>query len=217
MTPLHRHQIARLSREGWQRLLDGDWDAEARACLGHWAAQGLPLVVTRQAAEGDGISLGLCVPARWQRRRLALRVTRSEVHFFDEFPRLEKVIAQLPAAARAPARRLETALQSCRAPARVYGSHGWQQLTGLDHVREGSDVDLWIPVDGAEQADAVAAALQAFEAPGCRLDGELVFPGDAAVAWREWQAWRAGRAQALLVKRLRGAAMEVWQPCEAAA
>jgi phosphoribosyl-dephospho-CoA transferase len=27
------------------------------------------------------------------------------------------------------------------------------------------------------------------------------------VAWREWSAWRAGRARRLLVKRLHGAAM----------
>jgi len=215
MTPLHRHQIAWLSRDGWQRLLHGDWDDEARACLWHWAEQRLPVVVTRQAPDDDAIALGLSAPSRWSRRRLALRVARADVLYFDEFPRLDKVVAQLPAAARAPARQLAAALQGCCATARVYGSHGWQQLTGLNHVRDGSDVDLWVGVQDAEQADAVAAALHAFASSSCRLDGELVFPGDAAVAWREWLAWRAGRAKSLLVKRLHGAAMETWEPCEA--
>ena len=208
MTPLHRHQIARLSPAGWRQLLAGDWDAGARDCLRHWADQALPVVVTRQAEpDADVIALGLCAPRRWQRRRLALRVPRADVLYFDEFPRLAQLVMQLPPAARPAARRLASALQACGATARVYGSHGWQFLSGLNHLREGSDLDLWVGVEDVEQADAVAAALEAFSAPALRLDGELVFPGDAAVAWREWLAWREGRSQAVLVKRLHGAAL----------
>jgi phosphoribosyl-dephospho-CoA transferase len=222
MTPLHRHQIAWLSRAGWQHLLDGDWDAEALACLQHWAERRLPVVVTRQPEplDDDAVALGLCAPGRWRHRRLALAATRADVLYFDEFPRLEKVVTQLPSSARGPARQLAAALQACRTTARVYGSHGWQHLTGLDHLRDGSDLDLWVCVNDAEQADAVARALQAFAAPACRLDGELVFNGDSAVAWREWLAWRAGRTPALLVKRLHGAALATadWlEPCEALA
>ncbi|MFG6458747.1 malonate decarboxylase holo-[acyl-carrier-protein] synthase [Roseateles sp. BYS96W] len=210
---LHRHQIAWLSASGWAHLLAGDWDAQARDCLSHWAAHQLPLVVTRQPEVGDaialglGLSLGLCAPQRWGRRRLPLRVARADVLRFDEFPPLGQLVTQLPPAARAPARQLGVALLACGATARVYGSHGWQHLTGLSHVREGSDLDVWVGVAGAAQADAVAAALHAFEAPGCRLDGELVFDGDAAVAWREWLAWRSGRVASLLVKRLHGASL----------
>ena len=223
MTPLHRHQIAWLSRAGWGHLLDGGWDAEARDCLQHWAQRSLPLVVTRQPDE-DGaplIALGLCAPRRWRRRRLALRVAQADVLYFDEFPRLEQLAARLPVGARTPARQLSTALQACGASARVYGSHGWQHLTGLEHVRDGSDLDVWVGVSSSEQADAVAAALDAFAAPTRRLDGELVFPDGTAVAWREWLAWRAGRTQAVLVKRLLGAAMssslEAFGLCEAVA
>jgi phosphoribosyl-dephospho-CoA transferase len=223
MTPLHRHQIAWLSRAGWQRLLDRDWDAEALACLRCWAEQCLPVVVTRQPdpMDDEAIAVGLCAPARWRHRRLALGVARADVLYFDEFPRLEKVVGQLPASARAPARRLATALQARCAVARVYGSHGWQHLTGLEHLRDGSDLDVWICARDPAQADAVAAALDAFASSGCRLDGELVFQADRAVAWREWLAWRSGRVHAVLVKRLQGAAMatsmEAFEPCEAAA
>lgn len=208
MTPLHRHQIARLSPAGWRHLLAGDWDAEARDCLRHWAVQALPVVVTRQSEpDGDVIALGLCAPRRWRRRRLALRVPRADVLYFDEFPRLEQLVTQLPSAARPAARRLAAALQAHGATARVYGSHGWQHLSGLNHLREDSDLDLWVGVADAEQADAVAAALNEFAVPALRLDGELVFPGDAAIAWREWQAWREGHSRALLVKRLHGASL----------
>lgn len=208
MSALHRHQIARLTADGWQRLLDLHWDAEARDCLRHWAERGLPLVVARQQGD-EGIAMGLSAPRDWGHRRIALRVPHAEVLFFDEFPNLAQLVTQLPHSARLPARQLVIALQACGATARVYGSHGWQHLTGLQHVREGSDLDVWVGVGSNAQADAVAAALNAFTAPCRRLDGELVFDGDAAVAWREWLAWRGGHAQALLVKRLHGASMEV--------
>ena len=204
MTPLHRHQIAWLSRQGWQQVLDRPWDAEARDCLQHWVRQRLPVVVTRQPEDDSHVALGLCAPQRWQRRRIALQVALPDVLYFDEFPRLEQLVTQLPGAARVAARRLAAALQASGTTARVYGSHGWRYLTGLNHLRDGSDLDLWVAVRDAEQADTVAAALNDFSAP-TRLDGELVFAGDAAVAWREWLAWREGRVRALLVKRLHGA------------
>ena len=44
MPPLHRHQLAHLSAAGWQEVLAMPWDADASACLQHWAAHALPLV-----------------------------------------------------------------------------------------------------------------------------------------------------------------------------
>ncbi|PPJ40669.1 malonate decarboxylase holo-[acyl-carrier-protein] synthase, partial [Pseudoxanthomonas sp. KAs_5_3] len=80
-------------------------------------------------------------------------------------------------------------------------SYGWQAISGLDHVRPGSDLDLSVCVDDMAHADAVAGSLQAFGTERPRLDGELLFGDGAAVAWREWSAWRAGRARAVIVKR----------------
>ncbi|MBL8278086.1 MAG: malonate decarboxylase holo-[acyl-carrier-protein] synthase [Pelomonas sp.] len=222
MTPLHRHQIAWLSREGWQHVLARPWDDDARQCLKHWAGHRLPLVVTRQSASlGEGqVALGLCAPARWAYRRLALQLPQADVAYFDEFPLLERVVAQLPASARAGARSLAQALHREGLAARAYGSHGWQALTGLEHLRAGSDLDLWLGVAGTAEADAAVALLARWSGP-VRLDGELVFPGDTAVAWREWQAWREGRTRGLLVKRLQGAstvqALAAFEPLPVAA
>jgi len=216
MAPIHRHQLAWPSAAGWQKVLVRDWDAPARACLQHWARHGLPLVVTRQPATDDSparegahaaapthVALGLCAPNRWQRRRLALQMPLVDLLYLDEFPSLDRVATQLPVADRACARQLSRALLTLGCTARVYGSHGWQQLTGMDQLRPGSDLDVWLSVNDVEQADEAAALLASF-AGSTRLDGELIFPGDTAVAWREWQTWRAGRARALLVKRLNG-------------
>jgi phosphoribosyl-dephospho-CoA transferase len=207
---LRRHQLVRLTSAGWSTILLRTWDEQARACLTHWATHRLPLVVTRQspdAVDDGGIALGLPSPARWDRRRLSLQVPHAAVLRFDEFPRLLEVQRLLPPSGQRPARKLLEALDTCGATARVFGSYGWQAITDLAHVRPESDLDLWVAVDGMKQADAVAHALQSFSATKPQLDGELVFGDGAAVAWREWIEWRAGRARAVMVKRLDGVAL----------
>lgn len=201
-----RHQLARLTDAGWADVLQRPWDAQAAACLAHWSTHRLPLVVTAQPADAvaEGLlALGLPAPQRWDRRRLALRVPAADIDDLEEFPRLADLAPGLPTAVR----ELADALGARRATARVFGSHGWQAITGLDHVRPSSDLDLWIAVDGVEHADAVAHALRAFDGSAPRLDGELVFGDGAAVAWREWADWRAGRVRAVLVRQDGGVAL----------
>ena len=209
-TPLHRHQLAWLTPAAWARVLRREWDAVAADCLDHWARHALPLVVTRQSvcvAGPETIAMGLPAPDRWQRRRIALGIPRGDVMYFGEFPRAEQLLPLLPQAARAHWRTLCAGLGACGVVARVHGSYGWLYLTGLDHVRPGSDIDVWIAVRDVEQADAVARQMQALDGEHPRLDGELVFEGGVAVAWREWLRWRAGGANALLVKHMEGSSL----------
>ncbi|MBC7728920.1 MAG: malonate decarboxylase holo-[acyl-carrier-protein] synthase [Microbacteriaceae bacterium] len=211
---LRRHQLVRLNEGGWTAVRAGAWDDEARACLSFWAAERQPLVVTQQPArlpEGH-VALGLSAPLRWNRRRLAMQVPMSGILFFDEFPKAAAITALLP-----PSLRSAWAVLASELTARVYGSYGWQRLTGLDYVHADSDIDLCVSVDDAASADRVVAALSeaaqaAFARP--RLDGELVFPDGRAVAWREWLPWREQRVDRILVKRLQGVAMErALEPC----
>lgn len=211
MPPLHRHQLAHLSAAGWQEVLAMPWDADASACLQHWAAHALPLVVTRQPAPRlqpqAPVALGLAAPLAWQRRRLALRAAPAQIAWFAEFPTLAQVLPQLTRSARPDWQALQAALHRLGVRARVYGSAGWQHLTGLRYVHDDSDLDLWFAVDDAAQADEVVGLLQACRT-ALRIDGELVFPHGGAVAWREWAAWRDGRCRSVLVKHLDGAAVE---------
>ena len=221
MARLRRHQLARLTNAGWSTILLRTLDEQARACLTHWATHRLPLVVTRQsvdAVDDGGIALGLPSPAQWERRRLSLHVPHDAVLRFDEFPRLGEVQGLLPPSAQRPVRELLDALDTGGATAHVFGSYGWQAISGLAHMRPESDLDLWVAVAGIEQADAVAQLLQSFGAARPRLDGELVFGDGASVAWREWNEWRAGRARAVMVKCLDRVALQhdsAW--CEHAA
>ena len=216
VTPLHRHQLARLGAAGWSDVLDRPWDATSRDCLQHWARHRLPLVVTRQLGTLDAavetVALGLPAPLAWDRRRIALQVPRSAIAWFDEFPAASAALRLFRGDARVRLQSLLDGLAALGTVARVYGSHGWQLLSGHHYLHEHSDLDLWIGVDGSDQADAVAACLQAFDTARQPVDGELVFVEGAAVAWREWVVWRAGRARGLLVKRLHGAMLECDTP-----
>ncbi len=207
MVSLHRHQLARLTDTGWAGVLAHSWDAQARECLDHWAAHRLPLVVTRQTCNTcapDLISFGLPAPTRWGRRRLLLQAARAAVRSFEEFPCLARVAGLVPSSARDALSELLVGLSECCAQAHVFGSYGWQMLSGLDHLRQGSDLDLWVTADSAIHADAIARRLHDFAAAQLRLDGELVFGNGAAVAWREWVEWRAGRTRSVMVKCLTG-------------
>ena len=208
---LRRHQLVRLNERGWAAARALAWDDEARACLSFWAAERLPLVVTQQPARlPDGhIALGLSAPLRWNRRRLAMALPISGILFFDEFPKAAAITVLLP-----PPLRNAWATLAKTVDARIYGSFGWQQMTGLNYLHADSDLDLCVSVDDAAAADLAAAALSqaAFARP--RIDGELVFPDGRAVAWREWQPWREQRVDRILVKRLQGVAMErALEPC----
>ncbi|MDP9901745.1 malonate decarboxylase holo-[acyl-carrier-protein] synthase [Variovorax ginsengisoli] len=211
MPSLRRHQLVRLNDAGWGSILQHPWDAQALACLTHWSTHGLPLVVTRQSAaerhEG-AIALGLPAPLHWGKRRLTLQAAQADVLGFDEFPQLLQVRPLLAVRADAALHDLACALDTCGAKARVFGSYGWQAITGMPFVHPASDLDLCIAVDGIAQADAVALALASCAAPLPRLDGELAFDSGASVAWREWLEWRSGRARAVLVKHLSTVTLE---------
>ena len=209
---LRRQQLLRLSGEGWARVLDAPWDATARQCLALWAARGLPLVVTRQPMPVAGtLATGLPAPARFRRLRLAVAVAPRHVMFLDEFPAAEAIARLLPRTCVGAWRALIGLLAAAGCAPRVYGGYGWQALTRLAYVHAASDIDLLLPVASSVQADAVARVLATAAWPGPRLDGELLFPDGAAVAWREWLAHREGRAAQVLVKRLHGVALEA--PC----
>ncbi|MBI3229840.1 MAG: phosphoribosyl-dephospho-CoA transferase, partial [Burkholderiales bacterium] len=68
---------------------------------------------------------------------------------------------------------------------RVYGSWSWQALTCLPYVRASSDIDLLFTPKNSAQLQAGLALLQR-HARLLPLDGEVIFPQQQAVAWREW-------------------------------
>lgn len=202
-----RHQLVWPHAAAWQGALRAEADAAACECMALWAGNSWPLVVTRQHAPSV-LSLGLPAPLAFGRRRVAIDIPHDGVARQGEFPAAHTVADSLDPALG------DTWASTCRrlsalgCEARVYGGHGWQGLTGLQYVHAASDIDLALPVQDAAMADAVCSALAAAPPALPRLDGELLFPDGAGIAWREWLQWRRGLVPRVLVKRLRSAALE---------
>ena len=199
MNALQRNGLVWLTISGWDRVLASDWDVQALGILQHWALMALPLVVCRQRVENSPptVSLGLPAPSVWDRRKLALEVTPDEVDRVGWFPTLEQLEPREAFAAAINEIRSNAA--GFDGPIQVYGSFGWETLTGMNYVRPGSDLDLRVEVPDREIAVAVARALNALLLP-MRVDGELAFPDGSAIAWREYLLWTERKVDRMLVK-----------------
>jgi phosphoribosyl-dephospho-CoA transferase len=198
-----RQQLVRLTSDGWQKALTACGSASAHAVLQHGWRNDWPWVVTRQLQpEPSTVSLGLPAPTAWGRQRLALSVSASELREATTFPDLEEVIPLLAGhPAQAQAHALRQQLSALGVPTHVYGSHGWQALTGEVYLHPRSDLDLLVAVSSVAQADAVVHTLNhAAQDALPHIDGELLWPLGGAVSWREWDRWRHGQTQAMLVK-----------------
>jgi triphosphoribosyl-dephospho-CoA synthase len=206
---LQRHQLARLTPQGWQTLLDEQADPRVRHYLKQWAQQDLPLVVTRQpdTLPTDQLALGWPAPSAMGRLRVPLRVARHQVVQHDGFPLAHQILPLLDRSAATALKPFLDQLMAWGTRPRVYGSFGWQWLTGMAYVHGQSDLDLLLVVDDACQADAVSHCLMQHGPPGLRLDGELLFPDGRAVAWREWFQARRSPVRTVLVKSLQGCAL----------
>jgi phosphoribosyl-dephospho-CoA transferase len=195
--PLERHRLVWLDAAAWSRCIE-EADAVSRPLLQAWEQADRPLVVTRRrvALPPLDLALGLPAPERFGRRRLDLVAHRLALSREGWFPSLDEVAAACDASAFAA---LAHSLSRCAARVRVYGSYGWQHLTGERYVHADSDLDLVVELSDAAQAAPVIERLQAARLP-MRLDGELVLPDGRAVPWREWAALLQGRASQVLVK-----------------
>ena len=203
MQDLRRNQLVWLNAQGWAQVQAHAWDAEAQAILAHWHDHHLPLVVCRQRLDvaPDLLCLGLPAPLQWSRRRLALTVGLDQVATVGGFPTLRQVAQTMPWGGAAL--ELDEKLTQLAVTPRVYGSHGWQFITQKPCLHDASDIDVSVNVPDFQTARRVTAMLAAAEL-GPRLDGEIVFPGGQAVAWRELQRLLAGHTAQVLLKELQG-------------
>ena len=196
MRALQRNQLVWLHDAAWASLAARQWTEAERATLAHWQQHRLPLVVCRQApcTSVQRISVGLAAPRSWAASKLALDLAPEDIQAHGNFPSLQQVAHGT--AWQSAAQALTDALG---VTAHVYGSHGWQHLSGLGYVHTQSDIDLSLQIPDMDAAQAVVAQLEAAQLP-MRIDGELVFAGGHAVAWREYARLLQGQTRSVMVK-----------------
>lgn len=197
-----RHHLAWLAPDAPVNLLEPAWTPVVRS----WLRRRRPLVVRRrQPGEPAGeLVLGLPLPNRLGRQRLALRAPPDALLGLEPPPPLARAADVLPEQARRTVREIAARIEGCGARALVYGSVAWEWLTGEAYLRPGSDVDVLIVPDAHWRPDrghAVLRDMAAVREP--RLDGELALGDGAFVAWREL----LGGAPDVLVKTAGGASL----------
>ena len=199
MLGLQRNQLVWLHPEAWQGIISRPWDSQALTILKHWAEQHLPLVVARQREGTDPshICLGLPAPLQWERRKLALEASATEVLRTGHFSWLHELV--LRGDWHPGVHERARALKALGLQARVYGSHGWQHITGMPCVHAASDLDLCFEVPDTDTAMALCKVLAELD-HGMPLDGEVVFRQGGGVAWRELHQLASGQARQVLAR-----------------
>ncbi|MGX4643628.1 malonate decarboxylase holo-[acyl-carrier-protein] synthase [Massilia sp. SYSU DXS3249] len=214
-----RHDLVWLGGEGWRQALAGA-PAAAVPALSAWQQAGWPAIVRRADADqapGE-LAIGIALPPDPQdgrKVRVACRVAVDTIirrerplplaQAVDVLPRWRPALAGL-------AREAEAAGLDIR----IYGSAALQAMTGQAYLRESSDIDLLLqPANGAELEAGLA--LLRTHAAHLPLDGEIVFPGGRAVAWKEWAAALDGAAGTrVLVKEMTRVSLALPQALTAA-
>lgn len=196
---LERHALAWLSDDGW-RAAQACARPEHQAALAQWHAAGWPAVVRRLDADAaqDEVCLGVPLPpdAEGVKVRIPLRVPARHI------ARMADALELRTALPTADSWRDGLAALCDAAPGlRVFGSLAMQSLTGMHYVSPSSDVDVLCRARSRAQLTNAMAVL-AHHAQQLPLDGEIVFPGGAAVSWKEWQMAMTHPAK-VLVKELR--------------
>lgn len=202
---LERHTLVWLSEEGWSAARVST-EPQHNVAFKLWQAQDWPLIMRRvdPDAPADQVCLGLPLPPdedTGAKVRIALRAHVSHIRKTAPALELAAVLRSSESPWRTPLTALERDAADMRLRLRVYGSMAMQALTELPYVSSTSDVDILLHPDSRKQLEDAITILSRHAAL-LPLDGEIVFPGGAAVSWKEWRMAIANPAK-VMVKELR--------------
>ena len=191
--PLRRHQLVRVHPAAWKLLLRARPDLAGEPLLQDWATLGRPLIARRRAPlDGDGVLLGLPLPPSAGKRRIAMEMRAGDIVSVSPLPCASEVLGTAPVAWQPCLQELMDLARAYGVRAGVFGSLGWQWLTGLSYLHPQSDIDIAWTLPPPHQLEGLLGDLADIDARApVRLDGELVGADGAAANWRELHAGSA--------------------------
>ncbi|MFZ6815491.1 malonate decarboxylase holo-[acyl-carrier-protein] synthase [Undibacterium sp. Rencai35W] len=205
-----RHDLVWLSDHGWQQA-GNSATPEHRHAIETWRLRDWPLIVRRHDADaGDEVvCLGLALPPNnhdGNKQRIALRVEKTLIARSSPALSLRNIIETAPREWQqalthfSSLSSLPVTLKTSSSPAldmRVFGSTALQRLTGLSYVTARSDIDLLFSPKNLSELEQGLSLLTSFSKL-LPLDGEILFPQQQAVSWREWQLAISNQARVLV-------------------
>jgi phosphoribosyl-dephospho-CoA transferase len=205
---LRRHQLVRVYPAAWKLLLRARPDLAGEPLLQDWATLGRPLIARRRGPlDGDGVLLGLPLPPSAGKRRIAVEMRADDIVSVSPLPSVSEVLRAAPIAWQLCLQELTDLARAYGVMAGVFGSLGWQWITGLTYLGPQSDIDIAWTLPRPDQLERFLGDLADLDARApVRLDGELMRADGAGANWRELHAGGAELAvktarQALLYAR----------------
>jgi len=198
---LQRHDLLRIEPSAWAHALQTRSDLSSQPMIAAWAERGWPVIVRRYLPIDvpECVPVAISLPPTPNKSGAALQLLPT-----DAVARLPPVPirAGLDCAPSGWILVLQQLIEigsRYDSEAQLFGSVLWQHLTGMNYLRETSDLDLIWPVRDHAHAQSLARAITQCEADApMRIDGEFVLPDGTAVNWRELQQ----DAQEIIVKTL---------------
>jgi phosphoribosyl-dephospho-CoA transferase len=171
-------------------LLRARADLAGEPLLQDWATLGRPLIVRRRGPlDGDGVPLGLPLPPSAGKRRIAVEMRAAAIVSVSPLPSVSDVLGAAPVAWQPCLRELTDLARAYGVRAGVFGSLGWQWITGLTYLGPQSDIDIAWTLPRRDQLEQFLGCLADIDARApVRLDGEFVRADGAGANWRELHA-----------------------------
>lgn len=182
-----RHQLVRVHPAAWRSLLRARPDLSGEPLLDMWAVRDWPLVARRRGPlDGDGVLLGLPLPPCAGKRRIALEMRACDIASVSSLPTVSEVLRVAPDPWQPTLRELAALALAYGIRAGIFGSLGWQWLTGLPYLGPQSDLDFAWTLPHPAKLDMFLTQLTDIDARApMRLDGELLDAAGAGANWRE--------------------------------
>ncbi len=166
-----------------------------------WIDQGRPLVAARQSGKDTYVNLGLSLPLKYDRKRLAIQAAPGAIADIGSPLGMTRCLGGQAAAIVEALLALDDRISLSGARLGVFGSLAWEALSGESYRHADSDFDVICDVANRAQLETALAALTQAQANlACRLDGELRFPDGNAVAWLELSEASRTSGKKVLVK-----------------
>jgi phosphoribosyl-dephospho-CoA transferase len=203
-----RHDLVWLSRQGWQHAR-GTAPAHCHDAIDRWRRADWPAIVRRNDAGllSGWLAIGIALPpdpVDGSKMRIGLRVPQDCIRKVLSPLPLGRVNRATPVAWRPLLAILDREAAGQGLAIGVYGSVALQGLTRQSYLTAASDIDLLLRPRTRAQLIGSLDLLES-HAGKLPLDGEIVFPGGQAVAWKELSAaLRKASGTRVLVKQLHG-------------
>ena len=204
---LARHNLIWPTPSGWDSVQQASLSrpVTVRDAVARWRAADWPLVVRRSEPDQlpGQVPVGLPLPPdeHGEKIRIGAVIGCDAVRRHALAPTCAEVMPTLAPQWRAAFLALQMDWPDDLPPLRCHGSLAWQMITGMSYLHAASDIDLLFYPANLQQLEQGIHLLDK-HGVALPLDGEIIFPGEVAVAWREWRAaMLTGGAGTVLAKR----------------